>query len=411
VIVSALAGVTDTLSEIAAGAIRGPAVGESLHRLLERHVAIVREMVAVPMRASLIARLRRRFEEATSLPVGDASGRDAMLAIGELASSDLVTAVLDAAGIPAAWVDAHDVIVTDGTFGHARPDREAIRAAAQRHLLPILREGRVPVMGGFVGVSPEGSTTTLGRGGSDYSAALAAAAIDAAEIQIWTDVDGVLTSDPRVVSGATLVPELTFHEAYDLARFGAKVLHWGTLEPAAAQDIPVRVLNSRRPGHAGTTITARVHRDTPAVVGLAHQTGVTVADVRARGVTGSIDFLNTAMAALACEGATVNVVVLSPSRLVAVAADCGAIDRLLAAVSDVAEARVTPDAAIVAAVGEGIAGHAPVWSLLTAAAQHKHVEHVLPTQSGHALVCVTTRAIALKALAHLHDMFFAPAHA
>jgi aspartate kinase len=271
VVVSALAGVTDALNDIAAGAIRGPAVGESLHRLLERHVAIVREMVAVPVRTPLIARLRRRFEEATSLPIRDASGRDAMLAIGELASSDLITAVLDAAGVPATWIDAHDVIVTDGAHGHARPDQAAVRAAAQRHVVPVLRDGRVPVMGGFVGVSREGATTTLGRGGSDYSAALAAAAIGATEIQIWTDVDGVLTSDPRVVSSAALVPELTFHEAYDLARFGAKVLHWGTLEPAAEQDIPVRVLNSRRPGNPGTTITARVRRESPVVVGLAHQ--------------------------------------------------------------------------------------------------------------------------------------------
>jgi aspartokinase len=107
----------------------------------------------------------------------------------------------------------------------------------------------------------------------------------------------------------------------------------------------------------------------------------------------------------------VNVVVLSPSRLVAVAAECGAIDRLLASVRDVADARVTREAAIVAAVGEGIAGHAPVWSLLTAAAQQKHVDNVLPTQSGHALVCVTTRAAALKALAHFHETLFAPAHA
>ncbi|MBM3818629.1 MAG: aspartate kinase [Acidimicrobiia bacterium] len=411
VVVSALAGVTDTLSEIAAGVLRGPATGETLHRLLERHVAIVREMVAVPVRASLTARLRRRFEEATSLPIRDASGRDAMLAIGELASSDLITAVLDAAGIPAAWIDAHDVIVTDDTFGHARPDQAAIRAAAQRHLAPVLREGRVPVIGGFVGVSREGATTTLGRGGSDYSAALVAAALSAAEIQIWTDVDGVLTSDPRVVPGATPVSRLTFHEAYDLARFGAKVLHWGTLEPAAEQDIPVRVLNSRRPGNAGTTISARVRRPSPVVVGLAHQTGVTVADVRPRGVAGSVRFIHTALEALAGESTRVNVVVLSPSRLVAVAADHAALDRVLAAVDDVADARVTRDAAIVAAVGEGIVGHAPVWSLLTLAAHHKHLESVMPTQSGHALVCVTTRAVALKALAHLHDTFFAPAHA
>jgi aspartate kinase len=374
-----------------------------MHRLFERHIAIVRELVAAHLQPALIARLRRRLEEATCRQPADAADRDALLAIGELASSDLVTAVLAAAGVPAVWVDAHDVIVTDEAFGQAKPDQHAIRVAAQRHLLPPLADRRVPVLGGFVGVSATGATTTLGRGGSDYSAALVGAAVDAQEIQIWTDVDGVLTADPRAVEGAALVPQLTFHEAYDLARFGARVLHWGTLEAAASHDIPVRVLNSRRPYLFGTTITSKVHRDAPVVVGLAHQAAVTIADVRARGVTGSPRFLQTALHAL---GADLTVVCLSPSRLVVLAANDGAIDRLLAAVEDVADASIARDAAVVAAVGEGIASHAPVWSLLTAAAGEGHVDSVVATPSGHALVCVTSRALASRVLGQLHDVFF-----
>ena len=417
VVVSALAGVTDTLAEIAAGAVHGAAAGQALHWLLERHTAIVRDMVAVQAQAPLVDRLRQRFDAASdvasgfSRKTGGPAERDALLALGELASSDLIAAVLAAAGVPASWVDARQVIRTDDAFGHARPDQAAIRDAARRELVPLLEAGRVPVVGGFVGATNTGVTTTLGRGGSDYSAALVGAAIRAREIQIWTDVDGVLTSDPRVVSSAALVPELTFHEAYDLARFGAKVLHWGTLEPAASHDIPVRVLNSRRPGAAGTTIAATVRRAAPSVVGLAHQAGVTVADVRPRGVTGSLSFLQTAVDALAREGQRVNVVALSPSRLVTVTADEGAIQRLLAAVDDVADARVVSDSAIVAAVGEGIAGHAPVWSLLHAAADSRQVESVVATQSGHALVCVTRRELASRVLSQLHDMFFEPVHA
>jgi aspartokinase len=138
---------------------------------------------------------------------------------------------------------------------------------------------------------------------------------------------------------------------------------------------------------------------------------VTVADVRGRGVTGSPRFLQTAVEGLAREGQRVNVVMLSPSRLVTISSHDAAMQRLLAALDDVADARVVRDAAIVAAVGEGIAGHAPVWSLLTAAADSRHVESVVATQSGHALVCITTRDIASRLLSQLHDTFFEPVHA
>ena len=423
-VVSALAGVTDALSDVADGRMSGAAAADVMSGLLERHIAIVHELVTREAQPALIERLRRRFEKATRVASGVASGflgspklgtseggsrkerHDAVLAVGELASSDVVAAVLDAAGVEASWVDARHVIVTDAGFGHARPQPAAIRAAAARHLQPLLAVGRVPVLGGFIGADADGATTTLGRGGSDYSAALLGAAIGAQEIQIWTDVDGVLTSDPRVVERATLVPELSFHEAYELARFGAKVLHWGTLEPAASHDIPVRVLNSRARGGPGTTITGRSRRGAPSVVGLAQQGGVTVADVRARGVTGSLRFLHAALDWLAHEHPGLNVVTLSAARLVVVAADEDAITQLLAVLEDVADTNVMRDAAIVTAVGDGITGHADVWSVLTSAVRAGHVESVVAAHSGDALVCVTSRSLAPRVLARLHDRFF-----
>ena len=407
-VVSALAGVTDALSDVADGRMSGAAAADVMSRLLERHIAIVRELVTREAQPALIERLRRRFEKTTRVAsgFGRKERNDTLLAVGELASSDVVAAVLDAAGVEASWVDARHVIVTDAGFGHARPQPAAIRAAAARHLQPLLAVGRVPVLGGFIGADADGATTTLGRGGSDYSAALLGAAIGAQEIQIWTDVDGVLTSDPRVVERAALVPELSFHEAYELARFGAKVLHWGTLEPAASHDIPVRVLNSRARGGPGTTITGRSRRGAPSVVGLAQQGGVTVADVRARGVTGSLRFLHAALDWLAHEHQGLNVVTLSAARLVVVAADEDAITQLLAVLEDVADTNVMRDAAIVTAVGDGITGHADVWSVLTSAVRAGHVESVVAAHSGDALVCVTSRSLAPRVLARLHDRFF-----
>jgi len=411
VVVSALAGVTDALAELADGKVRGCAGGELIHRLLERHIAIVRELVAPARRPALIERLGDRFEQVarhagSGTSRKDAWKRDAILAVGELANSQIVSAVFSAAGIPSSWIDARDVIVTDNTFGAARPQHEAIRRSTQRYLAPLVASGRIPVLGGFVGSTPEGATTTLGRGGSDYTAALVAAGVGASEVQIWTDVDGVFTADPRVVDRPSLIPALSFHEAYELARFGARVLHWGTLEPAASDDIPIRVVNTCRRGAAGTAVAARRASIVPTVAGLAHQVGVMVVDVRARGVVGSLPFLQTAMEWLGREGHPATVISLSPTRLVVVSADEAQLDRLVAAVQRVATASVSRNVGLVAVVGDGIGSHAAAWRVVTAARDAGHVGSIVAAQSGDALICITGRHATLRVVAHLHETFF-----
>src|SRR5204862_4046443 len=173
----------------------------------------------------------------------------------------IVAAAFLERGIPAMWVDARQVAVTDAEHTAAVPDLEATRDRAREVLGRASAAGQVAVLGGFIGATPRGVTTTLGRGGSDYSAAIVGAAVDAREIQIWTDVDGMLTADPRIVESPRLVRRLSFAEASELAYFGAKVLHPSTILPAVAKNIPVRILNSRRPEVAGTMITGegRVH--------------------------------------------------------------------------------------------------------------------------------------------------------
>jgi aspartate kinase len=272
--------------------------------------------------------------------------------------------------------------------------------------MPILEAGEVPVLGGFIGASASGQTTTLGRGGSDYSASIFGVGVRASEIQIWTDVDGVFTADPRVVDRPALVSHLSFHEAYELARFGAKVLHWGTLEPAASDDIPVRVLNAQLRGGAGTAVSARGHRSGPSVVGLAHQVGVTLADVRARGVVGSLRFLQGAMEWLEREGQVVNVICLSPARLVVASADQPLLDRLVAAMQAVATVSMARNVGLVTLVGDGIVGHAPAWRILNAARASGQIDSIVAAQSGDALVCITSRQAAPRVLAHMHDTFF-----
>src|SRR6185369_16930828 len=176
--------------------------------------------------------------------------------LDEQLSSVLVVAAFRQHGLDAEHVDARQVMITDSQFTRAEPQPDAIAEASQRIIMPIVRGGKIPVMGGFIG-SAEGTgiTTTLGRGGSDYSASLVGAALQADAIEIWTDVDGMLTADPRVVPDAQLIERIGFEEASELASFGAKVLHPNTIAPAVMRGIPVWVLNSARPNGTGTLIT------------------------------------------------------------------------------------------------------------------------------------------------------------
>src|SRR5690606_38476369 len=179
---------------------------------------------------------------------------DRIVSTGEKAMSVMMAATLRSRGTPAVHVFADTVIATDDRFGSARPDRQRTRERAAATILPHLEAGLTVVMTGFIGFAPDGSTTTLGRGGSDYSATLLGAAIEADEVQIWTDVPGVLSADPRQVSDARVVPTISYEEAQELAHFGAKVLHPRTIRPAVALDSPVRILSTFLPDEPGTVV-------------------------------------------------------------------------------------------------------------------------------------------------------------
>jgi len=265
VVVSALAGTTNTLLAIAELAEKGQLIGalRGVEGLRERHLDETARLLGdTGVGAEVAGDLSAMFDELASLAealsvLGHLTPRslDAIAAIGERLSSHLVVAVLCARGIPAQLVDAGDVMITDGHFTRAEPQPDLIAEAAQRVIRPLLASGVTPVVGGFVGATTSGITTTLGRGGSDYSAALFGAALRAEAIEIWTDVDGMLTADPRVVPDARLIEQIRFDEASELASFGAKVLHPSTIAPAVKVGIPVYIYNSRRPEGCGTRIT------------------------------------------------------------------------------------------------------------------------------------------------------------
>src|SRR5690625_3536550 len=194
-----------------------------------------------------LAELRALIDETPAETAIRARSRDAVVSFGEYLSSPLLTLALVEEGVPAVWFDVKQVMHTDGVHQQAHPDVPAVDAAARDRLRPVVEEGLIPVTQGFIGRGPDGATTTLGRGGSDYSAALIGAALSAVRIEVWTDVSGVMTADPRIVPNARKIRHLSFAEAAELAYFGAKVLHPATLLPAVRSEEHTSELQSR--GH------------------------------------------------------------------------------------------------------------------------------------------------------------------
>ena len=270
VVVSAFSGVTDLLVRGAQLALARDSDYEGIVAdVLERHRRGIRELMPPgPAQERLLGHVEATTNELRALYTGvyhlaelTARTLDAISGIGERLSYEVVAAALDAAGLRTQAVDARGVIVTDETFGRAAPLMEETKVAAERTVRPLVDAQIVPVLPGFIGSTRKGVATTLGRGGSDWSAAVVGAALGVEEIQIWTDVDGMMTVDPRVVAAARVIPEVSFDEAAELAYFGAKVLHPATIKPAVERGIPVRILNSLNPGAPGTLIAGRLDGD------------------------------------------------------------------------------------------------------------------------------------------------------
>ena len=289
VVVSAMGKTTDQLLEItesAAAGRRADVIGR-VERLEQYHREQARRAVGSDAHPELDAFLGARFHELREIvgglaTLGEVTPRsaDAVASFGEVLSSFVVTLALRRQGLRSAQLDAREVIVTDDRFTQASPrfdltNRRLLQAASS-----LLAQNDAVVMGGFIAATEEGVTSTLGRGGSDFTASIVGAALDAEEIQIWTDVDGVMTADPSMLPNALRVRVMSFAEASELAYFGARVLHPSTVVPAIENDIPVRVLNSRRPEVEGTRIVSRCPPSLAAVKSIAYKNGITVVDIR-----------------------------------------------------------------------------------------------------------------------------------
>ena len=419
VVVSAMSGTTNALLALAEQAARGQLIGalRGVEAIRERHLAQGNALLGAGDLADEVCEdLSAMCDELASLAealsvLGDLTPRslDAIAAYGEKLSSHLVVAAMRASGLPADHVDATEVVRTDARFTQAEPQQEAIAEAAQRVVRPIVDSGRVAVMGGFIGSSPQGVVTTLGRGGSDYSASLVGAALQAGAIEIWTDVDGMLTADPRIVNGARVIDHIRFDEASELASFGAKVLHPYTIAPAVRLGIPVFIFNSRRPEGTGTRITSDAPRRVVSAV--AGKKNVTVVKVRTPRMLLAHGFLRTIFEVFDRHRVSADVVATSEVSVSVTVDDASNLECILSDLAHLGDVSVERERGIVALVGSGLSDSAEAMGRALSALANVRVQMVSLSASGINLTIVVDGDQVTEAMKLLHAAFFGEAAA
>ncbi len=328
VVVSAMSGITDLLIQAAqqAAGNQPERMWETIETIRTKHLQVIdallpEESAPVAEREQVITAVTARLDELNSYcqsiqVLGEVTSRgmDVISSLGERISAQIVAALLRVMGTPALAVEATQLIVTDRSFQNAVPQMTPSREKIRKTLHPLFHQGFVPVVTGFIGATPEGITTTLGRGGSDYTGAILADCLDADELWIWTDVDGVLTADPRVVAHARTIPEISFAEVGELAYFGAKVLHPKTIRPAVTRNMPLWVKNTFNPGFPGTRISQSATRARGEISAVTTIKDLSILTVEGRGMLGVPGIAARTFGAVARTGASVQMITQSSSE-------------------------------------------------------------------------------------------------
>ena len=414
VVVSALGGTTNALLAAAEQGAAGNLVAAiaTVEQLRTRHLAAVAELIGTgPAADDLAATVSALLDELAHLVealsvLGHVTPRsiDAIASFGEQLSAPMVTAALYRSGIDAVFVDARRVVVTDAQYGRAEPQPDRIAAAALEHIVPLVRAGQVPVLGGFIGANADGVTTTLGRGGSDYSASLVGAAVEAEAIEIWTDVDGMLTADPRVVHGARLIEHIRFDEAAELASFGAKVLHPNTIAPAVTRGIPVYIFNSLRPDGSGTRITADAPRHS--VRAIAGKGNTVIVKVRSARMLGTPGALKQIFEVFARHRTSVDVVTTSEVSVSLTVDDDQFLDAVVADLRAFGDVGVERGRGMIAVVGSGLAEHPDAMAKALGAIGNVRLHMLSLDSTGINLTMVIDADAVRPVMQRLHDAFF-----
>lgn len=413
VVVSALARVTDQLLRAAAAAATGDRTGALAisSRLRARHrdtaAALVKDA------AELQIFIDQKFDSLDEILRGLAAIleltpriSDLVVSFGERISSRIVASAFREQGMDAAHVDARDVILTDSQFQKAVPQDALIEKRAAEKVRPLVDQGKVPVMGGFIASNEDGITTTLGRGGSDFTGALIGGALSAEAIEIWTDVDGIMTTDPRVCHDALRVKVISFEEAAELAYFGAKVLHPATILPAVKKNIPVLVLNSKNPTNEGTRIISLAPHCKSPFKCIAVKKKLSIIDVVASRMLMTHGYMSEIFSIfdkhkcpvdmVSTSEVSVSLTVDSNDKLPAIAAD----------LSQLADVKYEGKKALVCLVGEDIRGQNGIAAQVFAAVRHINVRMISQGASEINMSFMIEEDDAEEAVRALHAAFF-----
>ena len=415
VVVSAMAKVTDQLLAAAKAAGEGDKAGALAvaARLRNRHLDTVAQLLDEARMAGMHVTLGQEFDALDDLlrgisAVGELTPRtnDLVVSFGERLSSRMVAEAFAQRGLNGAHVDARTCVVTDAHFGKAAPLEAAIESRLREHVLPLVDDGRTPVMGGFIGSTVDGITTTLGRGGSDYTAALIGGGLHAGAIEIWTDVNGIMTTDPRICPDALRVKTISFEEAAELAYFGAKVLHPATILPAVQKSIPVWVLNSREAENEGTKITAVAPHCSSPFKSIAAKKKLTIIDVVAsrmlmshgylKAVFDVFDKYKCAIDMVSTSEVSISLTVDSNERLPEICEELGRI----------ADVKYEGRKALICLVGEDIRGHNGIAGRVFTAVSHVNLRMISQGASEINMSFMIDEDDVDEAIQSLHRQFF-----
>lgn len=415
VVTSAMAKVTDALLAAFDTAKKGDseAAFSSLQPHFERHLAVSRELTGQTQQEAFNTELEYAKRELTellirvsrrSLPL--AMLKDAVVSYGEQLSSRLLTEVFRAKGLNARHTDSRRLIITDDEYGAATPIWDETEKLIQLELDPLIDSGEIPVMGGFLAASRSGETTVLGRGGSDYSAALVGAALKAREIQIWTDVTGVLTTDPRICPDARTLPVLSYEEAAELAYFGAKVLHPKTIQPAVDHAIPIRVCNSHDPGEIGTMIRATSDVTENRIKSIAYKKNITILRITSARMLGSYGFMSALFQVFERHRTVIDVISTSEVSLALTVDSTHALEQVVKDLERLGKVDVEPNHAVVCIVGEGLRASSGLASKVFSTIEDVNISLISHGASSVNLTFVVKEDQLADVVKRLHYAFF-----
>jgi aspartate kinase len=415
VVASAMGKTTNQLLEVAQTAAKGKRQEalDLLTKIRERHLKEAQKLDIAVKEDWVSETIQAYFKEMRDLvkglaALGELTPRimDAVASYGERLSTAILTQLLENNGMPAHLMDARQCVITDDNFTRANPIFDLTEAAIIEQFRPVLKSGEIPVFQGFIGRTRDGITTTIGRGGSDFSASIVGAALGAEDIQIWTDVDGIMTTDPRMVKEARRIKAISFNEAAELAYFGAKVLHPATIIPAVRKKIPVHVLNSYKPDQDGTLITDEAPPCENPVKAIAYKSGITVVNITSTRMLMAYGFLKKIFEIFEQHKVSVDVVATSEVSVSLTVDDTSKLWDIITELKKIGEVNVEGSKSIVCCVGDNLRNIPGVLKMAFSALQDIRIQMISQGASAINITFVIDEDRLPEAVRELHDTLF-----